>query len=133
MLLALAARPAAPQDGPILQRLAAFNNAFNAGDASAVTGVYTADAALMPPGRDVLVGRQAIARHYAAAFAAGVGGPRYDVPESRGHGPATAVQIGETTFTEAGRTIRGAPPQVWVLQDGTWRLSRDIYHLVGAE
>jgi uncharacterized protein (TIGR02246 family) len=133
LMLAASALAAAAQDNPIVARMAAFAEAYNAGDGAAMAAFYTEDGAVLPPGGLALVGRAAIATHYQAAFDAGVANLRYEIVEIRGHGPASAVEIGETLVDAGGRTIRGRYLHVWVNTGETWALSRDIYHVLAAE
>lgn len=125
--------PALAQDNPIVARMNAFAAAYNARDAQAIAGFYAEDGALLPPQAAILSGRPAIAAHYAAAFNAGVGNLRFKVLEIRQHGPAAAVEIGETLVDAGGRTIRGRYLHVWISRDGQWWLSRDIYHVLATD
>jgi len=131
LLVCLLALPAAAQNNPIVQRLQAFTAAYNAGDAATIATFYTENGAILPPQSAAVIGRAAIAEHYAAAFQGGVGNLRIDVKEIQGHGPSSAVEIGETAVDFNGQTILGRYMHVWVLQDGVWMLSRDIYHVLG--
>lgn len=119
------------QDNPIVQRMQEFAVAYNAKDAGAIAGFYTSDGALLPPGSAVLSGREPIAAHYASAFEQGVSDLQFKVLEIRQAGPATAVEIGETQVMAGTRKIHGRYLHVWVLENGTWALSRDMYHVVG--
>ena len=130
LLACLLALPAAAQDNPIVQRLQAFTAAYNAGDAAAIATFYTEDAALLPPQSAAVLGRDAITKHYADAFQGGVTDLRLDIKEIRAHGPSSAVEIGETAVAFNGQTVLGRYLHVWVLQDGAWLLSRDIYHVL---
>lgn len=119
------------QDNPIVARMQAFADAYNAGDAAAIGGFYTEDGALLPPGGAIVSGREAIAAHYARAFGQGVSNLRFRVLEIRQAGPQTAVEIGETRVTGGDSEIDGRYVHVWVLQDEGWMLSRDMYHVIG--
>jgi uncharacterized protein (TIGR02246 family) len=128
LLLPLAAQAA---DNPIAARLDTLTAAYNAGDFVALAAIYAEDGVLLPPEEQPVSGRAAIATHFAAAANAGVGNMRYRPLEIRAHGPAAAVEIGETLVDFKGGTIRGRSLHVWVLLDGQWWLSRDIYHTIG--
>lgn len=54
--------------------LAAWNEAFNRGDAAAVGRLYTADARFLPASHAVIVGPEAIAAFFAPMLAAGTTG-----------------------------------------------------------
>lgn len=122
---------AGAQDNPILNRMAALTQAYNARDASAVAGFYTDQAALLPPRSRALVGREAIAGHYAQAFSQGVGDLAYRVIEIDHSSPETAVEIGETTVKFGEKTISGRSIHVWKQVNGSWYLHRDMYHVLG--
>ncbi len=130
LLASLLAFSATAQDNPIVQRLKAFTVAFNTGDAVALAGFYTKDAAILPPQSRAVVGREAITKHYADAFNGGVSNLGIDIQEIRAHGPSSAVEIGETEVQFNGQTILGRYLHIWVLEDGAWYLSRDIYHVL---
>ena len=46
-------------------------------------------------------------------------------------GDAAAGEIGETLISVGGRDIRSRCLHVWTLEDGEWRISRDIYNSIG--
>lgn len=123
--------PGKAQDNPIVSRMKAFTEAFNAGDAEVIAGIYAEDGALLVPQGGIVVGREAMAKHYAAAFGSGVGNLQYRVLEIRKAGPATAVEIGETRIVVNGQTVANRSMHVWVFSDGEWFLSRDMYHVLG--
>lgn len=119
------------QDNPIVSRMAAFTEAYNAGDAAAIAGFYTAEGAVLPPQGRAVVGHDGIQAHYARAFSGGAGGLEYRIVEIRQHGPAAAVEIGETRVKVGEQTILGRSMHVWVMSEGAWYLSRDMYHVLG--
>lgn len=130
LLLIASTLPTAAQDNPIVARMQAFAAAYNAADAAAIATFYTQDGAVLPPQAAAVVGHQAIAAHYAAAFSAGVKNLRLDIKEIRSHSPTTAVEIGETLVDFGSQTIRGRYLHIWVQNGGQWMLSRDIYHVL---
>lgn len=121
---------AGAEDNPIAARMAAFTEAYNKGDAAAIAAFYTEDGAVLPPQGAALVGRQKISDHYAQAFGRGVGNLRYKILEIRQLGPAAAVEIGEAQVSAGDQTILSRSMHVWLLRDGTWALSRDMYHVL---
>ena len=127
LLLAL---PVLAQDAEVRARMAAFATAYNAGDATTVGAFYTDRAALLPPGQQIVVGRAAIAAHFGAAFGAGVKNLRYELKEVQAIGP-TVLVIGETLVDAGAATVHGRFWQIWVNDGGTWRMHRDMYHVVG--
>ena len=132
MLFFAAALPAGAEDNPIAVRMKLFTDAYNAGDAAAIADLYAEDGAVLIPRGGIAVGRDAVAKHYAAAFEAGVANLQYKILEIRKVGPATAVEIGETRVLIKEQTAASRSMHVWVFKDGEWFLSRDIYQVLGA-
>lgn len=123
--------PLQAQENPIVARADAFVTAFNAGDASAVAEFYAEDSAIFPPQSGNIVGREAIAAHYARAFRSGVEGLEMTILEIRAHGAAAAVEIGETMVSLGEQRIHGRYLHVWTREgEGSWLLSRDIYNVI---
>ncbi|MEM0991278.1 MAG: nuclear transport factor 2 family protein, partial [Pseudomonadota bacterium] len=56
---------------PIIARMTAFVEAYNAQNVPGILSFYAPDAVLMAPGQRSIVGHEAIGKHYAQAFAAG--------------------------------------------------------------
>lgn len=112
-------------------RLQGFVAALNARDVQAVVGFYARDAALFPPQAGHLVGRDQIARHYAAAFQAGLEGLDARILELRQLGPDAVVAIGATTIRAGGQAIAARFLHIWRSEDGQWVISRDIYNVIG--
>ena len=126
------ALPGHAQDNPIVSRMKAFTEAFNAGDPKTISEMYTEDGALLVPGGGIVAGREAISKYYASATSAGGENLQYKIIEIRQVGPATAVEIGEARLVLNDRKTGSRSMHVWVLKDGAWFLSRDIYQLLGA-
>ena len=131
LVAALLPITAIAQNNPIVERMAALGALYNAKDAAGIASFYTEDGVLLAPESAAVVGRGPIADHYGAAFDAGVSQLRYEIKDIRAHGPTSAVEIGETLVTLGSQTIHGRYLHVWVLQEGVWFLSRDMYHLIG--
>ncbi len=123
-------QPAISQDNPIVKRLAALTEAYNAKDAAAISEFYTENGALLPPRSRALIGRQKIAAHYAQAFANGVQSLKYQVLEINRAGEDTAIEIGETLVQFPEQKISGRSMHVWRKVNGTWFLHRDMYHVL---
>lgn len=119
------------EDNPIIRQVNALVEAFNSGDGAAVGRFYAEDGALLVPQAGIVVGPDAIGTHYQAAFDAGVGGLEYSVLEIRQLGPEAALEIGQTRIRVGDQTIANRSMHVWVVVDGTWLLSRDMYHVLG--
>ena len=131
ILLALSAGARA-EDNPIIARMTAFAAAYNAQDAAAIAGFYAPDAALLPPGQASVLGREAIAQHYAQAFAAGARDLQFKVFDIRGF-ETNAVEIGETVVMVGEQRIVGRYMHLWEIVDGELLLTRDMYHVLAVE
>lgn len=118
------------QANPVVERIKAFTQAYNAKDAQAVASFYLKNGALLPPRSKAIVGHKAIAAHYARAFQNGVGALKYRVIEIDQVGPAAAVEIGETQIRVKNAVILGRSVHVWKKARGTWWLARDMYHVL---
>lgn len=132
--LALAAaliltRPAQAQDNPIIARMTAFVATYNAQDAESLAGFYAPDAALLPPGQASILGREAIAQHYAQAFAAGARDLQFKTFDIRAF-DTSAVEIGETVVMVGEQRIVGRYMHLWEVIDGQLLLTRDMYHVL---
>lgn len=127
-LLALATTANA-EDNPIIARMTAFAEVYNTGDAAAIAGFYAPDAALLPPGQASVLGREAIAQHYAQAFAGGARDLQFKVFDIRGF-ETNAVEIGETVVMVGEQRIVGRYMHLWEIVEGELLLTRDMYHVL---
>jgi len=106
-----------------------FMEALSGGDAAGVAAQYTTDARLLPPNAEAVEGPEAIREFWAGVIGSGVTGVDLETVE---------VDASDGWAWEVGRLeIRGADDQVvergsyavrWELQDGTWKLDRDIWN-----
>jgi len=134
-LLALAtffATAAGAEDNPIIARMTQFVEVYNEQDAAAIAGFYSPDAVLLPPGQASIQGRDAIAAHYANAFAAGARDLQFKTFDIRAT-DTMAVEIGETVVMVGEQRIVGRYMHLWQLIDGQLLLTRDMYHVLLAE
>jgi uncharacterized protein (TIGR02246 family) len=109
-----------------------FSDAFVKNDTRAIADCYTADAVLLPPGREIR-GREAAAQYFAW-------GPNHHqiAHEMKSHKLRIrgSVAIDEGTWTSTSRKGDGEPTTssgkylvVWVLEDdGKWRIEVDMWH-----
>ena len=125
----LLALPAAAQDNPIVARMTALAAAFNAGDANAVALFYSKDAAILAPGQTRIINDAGIYFHFKQALQLGAGNMRFNILEIRQHGPETAIAIGEVLTEVDGKDIGTRYMHVWQLEEGEWRIHRDLYHV----
>ncbi|MBY5986386.1 YybH family protein [Roseovarius atlanticus] len=117
------------QDNPVIARMTAFVATYNAQDAESLAGFYAPDAALLPPGQASILGREAIAQHYARAFAAGARELQFKTFDIRGF-DTSAVEIGETVVMMGEQRIVGRYMHLWEVIDGQLLLTRDMYHVL---
>ena len=89
-LVAPAAAHAAPLDEQVTAAYAAWDAAFNKGDAKAVAAFYAEDAVFLPPTHDVIKGPAGVEKFFAGLFGAGVTGHKLELIEANGDA-ATAV------------------------------------------
>ncbi len=130
-ILALSAAARA-EDNPIIARMNDFAAAYNAQDPAAIAAFYAPDAALLPPRQASILGREAIAQHYAEAFAAGARDLQFKVFDIRGF-ETNAVEIGETVVMVGEQRIVGRYMHLWEIVDGQLLLTRDMYHVLAIE
>jgi uncharacterized protein (TIGR02246 family) len=110
-----------------------FEDAFNHGDAAgAARQLYTRDARILPPGSEMVQGRDRIAEYWAAAAARSETGVRrveLSTLELQPLGDG-AYEVGRATLTLAGGE-RATPKYlvVWQQEDGAWRRHVDIWNM----
>ena len=129
------ARPpdADPNRAAIEKAGAAFAEAFNRGDISAVASMYDEGAIVLPPGEGVVQGRAAIENLWKAARDSGMGSLSFAVLDVRSSGDFIA-EVGTADFTM--KPASGAESAekvkylvVWKRQPGGgWKLFRDIWN-----
>ena len=126
-----AAPPAAAQTAAAIQKLDnAWAAAFNKGDAAAVAAMYTEDAAVLPPGHEMVKGRAAIEECWQGATQQ-LGNAKLVAVDVTPLGPRAAREIGTVTLT-----TKSQPPQpvvgkyvvVWRKLGPRWLLATDIWN-----
>ncbi len=131
----LASAVAAQQNdtsNPIIARMDALVQAFNARDLAAIGAIYAPDAVLMLPGEPTIRGREAIVAQYAAAFAAEARALQFMTFDIRGF-DQNAVEIGETVMMVGERRVVGRYMHLWEVVEDRILLTRDMYHVLSAE
>jgi len=107
--------------------------AFNRGDAVAVAALYTEGAALMPPDREMVRGRQGIQEFWQGAIQRGRQNAVLTTEEVQADGN-TAYEIGRISLTvhakdEAPKPIFSKYVVVWKRQaGGRWKLHVDVWN-----
>lgn len=127
-LLAVAGCAPRPEDIPE-EVIAAWEKAYNNGDAAGVAAIYSEDAILMPPNSPALKGREAIDRYMRAGMAQGPSLISIKTEESSTHGD-TGVRRGtyRVTTKEGQELEAGKYLEIWKKNDGKWQLRLDIWN-----
>jgi ketosteroid isomerase-like protein len=101
-------------------------------DVNALDRVYTADARILPPGAEMISGRENIKVFWHNAIEAmNVRSVKLETVDFEAHGE-TGIEIGRATLEFASA---GAPPAtvkyvvIWKQEDGTWKWHVDIWNL----
>jgi uncharacterized protein (TIGR02246 family) len=107
----------------------AFESNFDRQDADGMGTLHTEDGQLLPPGADIVSGRDDIAVFWQGVFDMGVANARLETVEVEDHDD-TAIEVGRFTLSDANeQTVdHGAFLVVWKHDDGAWKLHRDIWN-----
>ena len=106
-----------------------FMNAFEQGDAGGVAACYTEGGQILPPGTDIITGKEGIAAFWSGAMKMGIKKAELNSMELDAHGD-TAVEIGRATLYSEGGEVIDDPKflVVWKRENGAWKLHRDIWN-----
>jgi len=123
--------PPAPRDvtAEIQEANAQLETALSAGDASEAADVYEADALLMLPDGDAILGRDEIRTWYRAGLDQGMG--RLDLATDEAVAITNqAVEVGQYRMfaSEDSLVEKGKYMVWWKLTDGGWKIYRDIWN-----
>jgi len=104
-------------------------DAYNRGDISAIAGLYTADAKLLPEGSAAIVGRAEIREYFERTR--GSQPPqsiRFYNFELYGHDPVVTECSEVQILDQNGKvTFHGKQVLIRIKQDGEWKIHRDIW------
>jgi uncharacterized protein (TIGR02246 family) len=105
-----------------------FVNAFKRGDATALAGLYTSGAQLLPANSDFVRGTAAIRAFWQNVINMGLKGASLETVDVEGHGD-TAIETGRYRLLAAGDVVadQGKYIVVWKNDNGAWKLHRDIW------
>ena len=109
-----------------------FEDAFNHGDAAgAARQLYTRDARILPPGSEMVQGRDRIAEYWAAAATSQTGVRRVELStlelQPLGDG---SYEIGRAMLALAGgQRVTPRYVVIWKQEDGAWRRHVDIWNM----
>jgi uncharacterized protein (TIGR02246 family) len=108
-----------------------FTKAFNAGDIAAVATHYTEDATVLPPGAEMVMGRNAILTFWKSA-ADQIGDIKLTAVDVKPLGSNAAREIGTFSLrTKAAQSqqVTGKYVVVWEKVGGDWKLATDIWNM----
>jgi uncharacterized protein (TIGR02246 family) len=130
LMLALAA-PAAAQSKAEMQKLNnQWADAFNKGDAAAISAMYTADAYLLPAGAEMVKGRAAIEAFWRQSMQQ-LGDIKCATIDVKSLGSSAAREIGTCSFRTKGQSPQESSLKyavVWQKEGGRWKLLQDIWN-----
>ena len=98
---------AASTDEQVVAAYAAWDQAFNTGDASKVAAFYTDDAVFLPPTHDVVEGPAGVEKFFAGLFGNGVTGHKLELIEVTGDDDEMVVAAAK--WSAHGKDASGAP------------------------
>ena len=100
---------AASPEEDVTTAYAAWDSAFNAGDAAAVAAFYTDDAIFLPATHDVIEGSAGVEKFFGGLFEMGVTGHKLEVIKVSGDGN---LLVAAAKWSATGRDASGAD-QPW--------------------
>jgi uncharacterized protein (TIGR02246 family) len=127
---ALAGAAGAQDKATIEQLNEKFVAAFNKGDAAAVAAMYTEDAVVLPPGADMVRGRENI-RAFWAKTAEQIQDIKLTTVDVKPLGPDAAREIGTFSLKTKGQQpqeVSGKYVVVWQKAGADWKLATDIWN-----
>ena len=123
--------PAIAQDKASIQSLNdQFAKAFNTGDVAAVAAHYTEDAVVLPPGAEMVMGRNAILTFWKSA-ADQIGDIKLTAVDVKPLESNAAREIGTFSFRTKGaqsQQVTGKYVVVWEKVGADWKLATDIWN-----
>ena len=107
---------------------ARFSAAAAKGDGVGLAALYAADGQVLPPGRDLIRGTDAIQKFWQGALDSGIAGIGLKTLEVFGQG-STATEVGQYELRDkAGKVLdHGKYIVVWRQEGGEWKLLRDMF------
>jgi ketosteroid isomerase-like protein len=85
---------------------AAWDAAFNKGDAKVVASFYTEDSLLLPPSHEIIKGHASVEKFFAGHFASGLTAHKLELIEAEGDAELVAAA---GKWSAAGKDANGAP------------------------
>ena len=131
-LLIAGIAPGFAQDKAAIQALDdKFAAAFNAGDAAAVAAMYTEDAHLLPPGMEMMQGRDSIQKFWQGGMEH-LSDPKLTAVDVELLGDSAVREIGTFTAKTKGdqpQEVSGKYVQIWEKAGDEWKIAIDIYNM----
>jgi ketosteroid isomerase-like protein len=127
------AGPALAQSKTLKQTFEAANQKLSdylsSGDAAGAASLYATKAKLLPPNAPQVTGREAIQKFWQSAIEAGVRGLKITTVEAEGRiDSGTEVSTWEALDKDGQVLDRGKAIVIWKVEQGQWRLYRDIWN-----
>jgi uncharacterized protein (TIGR02246 family) len=133
--LAMLAPPALAEDlhSTVEAGNTAWNQAFNKGDAAAVTKLYTSDAKLLPPADKIVAGDKEIQAFWKSMIDAGITDHKIETVQIEGAGNTAVVAgkwqaMGKDSQGKAA-TFKGSVMKVLERQGDTWKTSLHTWNI----
>lgn len=118
------------EDSRFQQRLDEVADILTSDDADRIVNLYTKDGQVMPPGSDVVSGKEAVADFW-QTIGHDLRVETLDIEpvEVEDYGN-TAVRIGRATLSDAGAETLDQVKfiEIWKEDNGEWKLHRDIWN-----
>lgn len=116
-------------DTLIHARIESFKAVFAASDAAGVAEFYTDDAMLLPPGCDMVQGKESVQAFWQEGMNMGIKNIMLDVLEVEQHGD-TAIEISNYIMSGSDNQIidRGKGVMIWKCEGGQWKMHRDTWN-----
>lgn len=116
-------------DASLQSRLDDIESILTSGDADRLGDLYTEDATLMPPGSEMVSGRDDVASFWMGLSDVGVARVDIDTVEVE-IDDETANRVGVATLYDAdGGDVDDVKfVEVWTREGGDWRIHRDIWN-----
>jgi uncharacterized protein (TIGR02246 family) len=105
--------------------------AFKSGDVETITQMYADDARILPPGKDIIQGREAIKAFWTEDIK-GMSDVVLSTVDVKGLGDSDVREIGQFTGKSTGdnpQEFTGKYITIWHQADDSWQITDDIWNL----
>lgn len=105
-----------------------FMSAFEQGNAGDVAALYTEDGQVLPPGSNIITGREGVEAFWTGAMEMGIKRAELNTLEVDHQGD-TAIEVGRATLYSEGEDVIDEVTYlvVWKREGEQWKLHRDIW------